>query len=77
MTEKSQFQKEVDKKLRYNTEEINSLRKKIASLEKMNNYYENRIIDLKRLNKELVEIDIKNKILNKDRITRNRIDIDT
>ena len=75
MTEKSQFQKEVDKKLRYNTEEINSLRKKIASLEKMNNYYENRIIDLKRLNKELVEIDIKNKILNKDKINReNRID---
>lgn len=75
MTEKNQFQKEVDKKLRYNTEEIENLRKKIASLEKKNNYYENRIIDLKRLNKELVEIDIKNKILNEDKANReNRID---
>ena len=75
MTDKSQFQKEVDKTLRYNTEEIDSLRKKIAALEKKNNYYQNRILDLKRLNKELVEIDIKNKILNEDKANReNRID---
>ena len=75
MIDKSQFQKEVEKNLRYNIEEIDSLRKKISSLEKKNNYYQNRILDLERLNKQLVEIDIKNKILNEDKVNReNRID---
>ena len=75
MIDKSQFQNEVNKKLRYNMEEIDSLRKKITSLEKKNNYYQNRILDLERLNKQLVEIDIKNKILNEEKVNQeSRID---
>ena len=63
MSEKNIFQKEIIKKLRDNSEEIYLLKEKISRLEKENYSYQNKILDLNRQLKELIEIEIKNRNL--------------
>ena len=76
MSEKNIFQKEIIKKLRDNSEEIYLLKEKISRLEKENYSYQNKILDLNRQLKELIEIEIKNRNLSDQKKNcENRIQI--
>ena len=63
MAENNTFQKDILKKLRDNSEEIFLLKEKVSLLQKQNYKYQNKILDLNRQIKELIEKDIKNRDL--------------
>ena len=63
MSENNIFQKDIIKKLRENSEEIFLLKEKVSLLQKQNYKYQNKILDLNRQIKELIEKDIKNRDL--------------
>ena len=71
MTQKI-YQNDIIHKLHNNSEEIKSLKNKISILENTNNYYQNKILDLQRINKDLLEKEIKNSKLSEEKKDREK-----